>query len=240
MQFILIHGAFMAATCWAEVARELSAAGHVALCPALSGVGERKHLLAENINLDTHTGDVEQLIRAKNLNDVVLVGHSYGGMVITGAAEQCPAKIRILIYLDAVIPEHGQSFFDVCHPMVAEALKASVKGGWRVELPEGWSAASYGIEDLEQQRWLDAEVTPQPLHILDQPLSAPRNAAKKVPRAFVYCTDPRTAPFFGANADKAKREGMQFWEIHAIHLAMVTHPAELARILIEIGEGQSH
>ena len=109
-----------------------------------------------------------------------------------------------------------------------------------MELPDGWSAASYGIDDPEQQRQLEADTTPQPLHIFDQPLKAPTGAAKKLPRAFVYCTNPRTAAYFAANAKKAKSEGMLFREIPAAHLAMVTHPAELASILIKIGESQPH
>jgi pimeloyl-ACP methyl ester carboxylesterase len=240
MRFVLIHGAFIAASCWSEVARELCAGGNEVFYPALTGVAEQKHQLSESVDLDTHIADIQNLIRAENLDDVVLLGHSHGGMAITGVAERCPGKVRMLVYMDAVIPEHGQSFFDVCHPMVGEALKASVKDGWRVELPDGWSAASYGIDDPEQQRRLEADVTPQPLHIFDQPLNAPMNMAKDVPRAFVYCTDPRTAPYFAANAEKAEREGILLREIEAVHLAMVTRPAEVAKILIELGRNQFH
>ena len=228
MNFILIHGAFMSASCWRDVARRLTSAGHRVLTPTLRG----EEASAE-VNLGTHIEDVVHLIEEGRVEDSVLVGHSYAGMVITGVAEACPQRVRTLIYLDAALPEDGQSFLDVCHPGVAEQLRACVKDGWRVELPAGWSAASYGVEDPGQQAEIEAAITPQPLHIFDQPLRAPSNAAHKAKRVFIHCTDPRTAFLSQADADRARTEKLKVYSLECAHVSMVTHPTELTNLLIE-------
>jgi pimeloyl-ACP methyl ester carboxylesterase len=187
MQFVLVHGAFMGPSCWRAVTQELATAGHRVFTPALTGVGERTHLLDPTINLDTHIADVENLIIGEQLDEVTVVGHSYAGMVITGVAEKLPERLKRLIYIDAEIPEDGDSFFGLCPAPIVDALRNSAIGGWRVEFPKEWSAASFGIDDPDQQRQVEEAITPQPLGIFEQPLRAPTNAAKNLPRAFIHC-----------------------------------------------------
>ena len=110
--FVLVHGAWHGGWCYKRVARLLRQAGHDVYTPTLTGLGERAHLMNRAIALDTHVQDIVGVIRCEELSDVVLCGHSYGGMVITGVAEQMAAKIRSLVYLDAFVPENGKCLFD--------------------------------------------------------------------------------------------------------------------------------
>ena len=113
--FVLVHGAWHGGWCWRRVADRLTAKGHYVVAPTLSGVGERSHLKAEDIDLTTQIEDVVGEIKWKDLDGVVLVGHSYGGMVITGVAEQLGKRISAIVYLDAFLPADGQSLFDITH-----------------------------------------------------------------------------------------------------------------------------
>ena len=110
--FVLVHGAWHGGWCYKRVARLLRQAGHEVYTPTLTGLGERAHLINRAIDLDTHVQDIVGVICCEELSDVVLCGHSYGGMVITGVAEQIAAKIRSLVYLDAFVPENGKSLMD--------------------------------------------------------------------------------------------------------------------------------
>jgi pimeloyl-ACP methyl ester carboxylesterase len=114
--FVLVHGAWAGALIWRPIAQALRKAGHEVYTPTLTGIGERRHLLNREIDLGTHTQDVLRVIDYEDLADIVLVGHSYGGMVVTGVADAVPDKIAALIYLDAFVPEDGQSLFGLLPP----------------------------------------------------------------------------------------------------------------------------
>jgi pimeloyl-ACP methyl ester carboxylesterase len=114
--FVLVHGAWAGALIWRPIAQALRKAGHEVYTPTLTGIGERRHLLNREIDLGTHTQDVLHVIDYEDLADIVLVGHSYGGMVITGVADAAPDKIASLIYLDAFVPEDRQSLFGMLPP----------------------------------------------------------------------------------------------------------------------------
>src|SRR5258705_1716413 len=114
--YVLVHGAWHGGWCWKRVAPALRAAGHEVYTPTLTGLGERAHLANPAIDLATHISDVVNLLEAEELNEVVLLGHSYGGMVVTGVADRAPARLRRVIYLDAFLPEDGKSLLDYLHP----------------------------------------------------------------------------------------------------------------------------
>jgi pimeloyl-ACP methyl ester carboxylesterase len=133
--YVLVHGAWHGGWMWGAVAQELRAAGHDVFTPTLTGSGERVHLMSPEIGLDTHILDIVNVFHYENLSDVNLVGWSYGGMVVTGVAEQVPGKIHQLIYLDCFVPENGQSLADVLGPEItamAGQLAAAYGDGWRV------------------------------------------------------------------------------------------------------------
>ena len=114
--FVLVHGSCAGSVVWRQLAPRLREAGHEVYAPTLTGIGARKHLLSREIDLDTHIQDVIGVVEDEDLSDIVLVGHSYGGMVITGAADRVPEKVASLIYLDAFVPENGQSLFSMLPP----------------------------------------------------------------------------------------------------------------------------
>ena len=134
--FVLVHGAWHGGWCWTRVTPLLEAAGHRAFAVTLTGLGDRAHLSAPSVDLETHITDVVSMLDMDDLNDVVLVGHSYGGMVVSGAAERAWKRIRRLVYLDALVPKHGQSAFDLIQPSTldpgAESSNTVCTGG----LPE--------------------------------------------------------------------------------------------------------
>src|SRR5262249_25595660 len=121
--FVLVHGAWHGGWCWRDVAARLRRAGHDVYAPSLTGLGERAHLARPGIALDDHVQDVVALLQMEALSDVVLVGHSYGGMVVTGAADREAARIRRLVYLDAFVPESGRCVLDYVVPERAAAMR---------------------------------------------------------------------------------------------------------------------
>src|SRR5580658_11213342 len=127
--FLLVHGAWHGAWCWRRVARLLTHAGHEVFTPTLTGLCERSHLLTPAVDLDTHILDVVNEMKWEQLNDVVLVGHSYGGMVISGVAEKMEKAIVSLVMLDAFMPENGQGVIDIYPPPMREPVEAALRAG---------------------------------------------------------------------------------------------------------------
>lgn len=126
--FVLVHGAWSGGWCYHKVAARLRAQGHSVFTPTLTGQGERAHLRAGNVNLSLHIEDILNVIHYEGLRGIILAGHSYGGMVITGVADRAADQIGALAYLDAFLPEDGQSLFDINIPansrrFIAEAVR---------------------------------------------------------------------------------------------------------------------
>src|SRR5262245_13422297 len=159
--FVLVHGAWHGGWCYARVAALLRARGHTVFTPTLTGQGERAHLANGSINLSTHIEDVLGVFRCERLDHVVLAGHSYGGMVITGVADRIAEQIRALAYLDAFIPEDGQSLLDINIPANSQRFlqNAGANGGLAVPPPP---AAYFGVNAADAPT-VDALATPQPL-----------------------------------------------------------------------------
>jgi pimeloyl-ACP methyl ester carboxylesterase len=120
--FVLVHGAWHGGWCYKRVAQLLRQSGHEVYTPTLTGLGERSHLMNRTIDLETHVRDIVDVIRWEELSDLVLCGHSYGGMVISGVVEKVPEKIRALVYLDAFVPDSGQALTDFLPPEQAAGL----------------------------------------------------------------------------------------------------------------------
>src|ERR1700757_751905 len=142
--FVLVHGAWAGSVVWRQLEPRLRGAGHEVYAPTLTGIGERKHLLSRDIDLDTHIEDVIGVIDEEDLSDIVLVGHSYGGMVITGVADRVPEKVASLVYLDAFVPESGQSLLNVLPPNLRLATLPSED--WLVAPP---TSAAFGLKRPE-------------------------------------------------------------------------------------------
>ncbi len=225
---VLVHGAWHGGWCWRRVVPLLRAKGHEVFAPTLTGLGDRAHLFRPDIALADHVADIAALLDAEELSDVVLVGHSYAGMVITGAAEQAAGRIRRLVYLDAFVPEHGQSLMDLARPAPAgEAPPRPAEN----RVPSR-SPAFFGVSDPADVDWVTRRVVDQPMLTMTDPVQAPTGAANSLPRSYIYCPKPATGSF-DRFAERFRHDpAWRFYEMNCGHDAMVIDPAGLAEILL--------
>jgi pimeloyl-ACP methyl ester carboxylesterase len=232
--FVLVHGAFHGGWCWRKVTPLLRAAGHEAHAPTLTGLGERVHLATPEVGLDTHVQDVCNLLEYEDLSGVVLVGHSYGGMVVAGVAEQAPERLAHLVFVDAQIADDGQASVDLQPPERRQALVERVRTGgqgWRLPLDIESTLDGYGIVDPAERRWMAERLVPHPWKTATDPLRLPTGRGRSLPRTFILCTR-RSSPSVGA--ERARSEpGWRLREIDTGHDAMVTAPRELSELLLE-------
>jgi pimeloyl-ACP methyl ester carboxylesterase len=230
--FVLVHGAWHGGWCWSRVADRLRAAGHQVFTPTQTGLGERKHLLSKDITLDTFTKDIANLFEAEELSNVVLVGHSFGGMPISGVAEAMPERIRHLVYLDALVVEGGKSPFDSLPPDIAAARRKAAEessGGLSLPAPP---AAAFGVSDAKDAEWVKRRLTPHPLGTYTSKQNIKGPIGNNLPRTYIHCTNP-SYPALQASRDWVKaQQGWRWAEIATGHDAMVTAPDELTRMLI--------
>lgn len=231
--FVLVHGAFHGGWCWRRVARHLRAAGHEVFAPTLTGLGERRHLATPAVDLVTHILDVLNLLEWEDLRKVVLVGHSYAGMVITGVADRAADRLASLVYLDALVPRDAQSFLDLQPPKRREAILEEVVAG------TGWqwtprTAAFYGVTDRDDQAWVDGKCTPQPFATLFRRLHIEGEPGARVARKlYVLCTDP-PLPYLRRFFDMARvGDGWTSRELATGHDAMVIVPEQVSQLLID-------
>ncbi len=230
--FVLVHGAWHGGWCWARVAPLLRAKGHQVFCPTLTGLGERAHLLGRQVDMSTHIEDVAGVLEAEELRDVVLCGHSYGGMVITGVAVRCKDRIRQLVYLDSAVVEDGESWSSAHSPQLqAERRRlAEASGGVSMPVPR---AEVFGLRDPGDLEWVQRRLTPQPFAPYDQKLHWGGPVGNGLPKVYVDCTDPVYA---GLAPVKDRLRGQPGWpviELRTGHDAMVSAPEETARMLLE-------
>ena len=174
--FVLIHGAYHGGWCWVRVAKLLRAAGHDVHTPTLAGMGEHAHLLSRQITLDTHIEDVSSHIETEELTGVILVGHSYGGMAITGAADRLDGSGRVarLIYVDALVPYDGDTWSSFATPAAAATSYAQTADGLFMPPPD---IAIYGILDPEDLAWGNRRLRPHPYGCYLSPIRLPNLAA---------------------------------------------------------------
>lgn len=228
--FVLVHGSFHGGWCWERVAIRLRAAGHTVDTPTLTGLGERSHLVHPRVGLDLHVRDVVQALEYDDRREVVLVGHSYGGMVITGVAEHCADRVAHVVYLDGFRPEHGQSAWDIS-PDAKERWEEAADeagNGWLVPPPDPKEA--YGMSGSDAE-WVRENLVSTPLLTHEQPVRAPDARATDVPQTYVACSQYEG---FESEARRARNEEIEYHELDAGHDAMVTAPEEVTAILLDL------
>ena len=236
--FVLVHGAWHGGWCWRDTAQALRAAGHTVYTPTLSGVGERAHQSAENITLETHVRDVCGVFEAEELNDAILCGHSYGGMVITGVADRLPGRIRALVYLDAFVPEHGQSLNALLPIALAVEVAAVFLGAFHSSaavdhcgLAAPIPAEMFGIKP-ENRAWVDRRCVGQPLATFEMPLLLTGAGAAVSNRLFILADAWDPSPFRHFAAKLAGQPGWRIAKLPSSHDVMVDMPQELAAELM--------
>jgi pimeloyl-ACP methyl ester carboxylesterase len=227
--FLICHGAWSAGWAWKKVRPLLRGAGHEVFTPTYTGLGERAHQASPDVDLDTHIEDVLGVIAFEGLSDITLMGHSYGGMVITGVADRVPAKIKQMIYLDAFVPENGQSVASLRTGPRPAAAAAGSGQDWR--LPPNPPPPDTSPADLA---WITPLRRPQPVKTFTQPIVL-GNGATQIPRSYIHCTRKGGDDPFLQFAKRLKSDpAWRHYEIDASHSPNVTAPEVLAKLLCQI------
>ena len=207
----------------------MAAAGHEFLAPSYTGLGERAHLASPNNDLDTHIQDLLGVLKFENLRNVVLVGHSYGGMVATGVADRAPEHIAHIIYLDAFVPEDGQALADFWSKAERRQRMEGVKAG------DGWRVAPNPIPpdtSAEDAVWIAKFRMPQSVRCFEQPIRL--RTKLTLPRTYIQCMRYADRGPFGQFAARARAEGWRVHELDASHSPNVTAPGALMELLQRI------
>ncbi len=225
--FVLVHDAWHGGWCWRKLAPFLHARDHQVYMPTLTGLGEHSHLLKREIGLETHIQDVVSLLTFEDLSDVILIGHGYGGMVISGAAEQAAQRITRLVYFDAFVPQDGQSCFDISPgSRIWYYQQANRSGdGWLVPPPP---PEFMGVTDPIDSEWLKERMTPMPILTHEQKVQLRNPEAAKLPCSFIWCAWSES---FAEIAARVRRLGWDYHELQAGHDAMLIVPGQLAQAL---------
>jgi pimeloyl-ACP methyl ester carboxylesterase len=223
--FVLVHGAWHGGWCWRFVRPFLKQ--HEVYAPSLTGLGERKHLAGPDIDLDTHIGDIVSILEMEDLRDVILVGHSYGGMVITGAADRAPGRIQRLVYLDAFVPENGKCTLDYVVPERAARMREEGEKLGSVTPPP---LALWGLTKREHIDFVKPREARHPYRTMAQPIKL-EGHFEKIPKTFVYCSSPATGSFDQFAAKYRKDPAWKFFELETGHDAMILMPERVAQIL---------
>jgi len=232
--YVLVHGGAHGGWCYGPVARILRSAGQEVHAPTLTGLGDRSHLLRPGIDLDTHIADIVAVLRYEDLRDVILVGHSYGGMVITGVADRAPDRVGHLVYLDAATPVNGQSLVDIAGPLMRAArAQGRVVDGVELVLFAGTEPLPhYGVTDPDDIAWMDERLTPHPWTCFEQPLRLTNEAALwAIPQSHIVCTS--TLATRDPVRMEAARAAGRLWDIDTGHDLMITEPEAVAALLLK-------
>ena len=227
--YVLVHGAWHGGWCWRRVARALAATGAEVHTPTLTGLGERAHLASPDIGLETHVRDILGVLEAEDLSGVILVGHSYGGIVASAAADRAPERVAPLVYRDAVVARDGECMYD----RASEQLKADFEeqahtggDGWRVPVT-AISAQFLGLKSEDDARWVMPRLTPHPVRTFREPvrLSA---GFPQMPRTYINCIGDQP---FGQPRTKQADGIDDYHEVRAGHDAMVTAVPDVVALL---------
>jgi pimeloyl-ACP methyl ester carboxylesterase len=242
--FVLIHGAWHGGWCWWKVVPLLRKRGATVYAPSLTGMGERSHLVSylepAELNLDLHIKDVVQLLEYEGLERVVLVGHAYAGMVITGVAEHCPERLAHLVYINGVVPRDGEAMVDQLDAVRGPQFTARVRKA--IQNREGFLSPPatpeavqqrWGISDPADQEWVLDRLTPQPVAAFGQPLQVRQPEARSIPRSFILSSESG----FGPVAELARESGWRTFQMDTGHDPMITRFRELTNILLQIAGG---
>ncbi|HYC18342.1 MAG TPA: alpha/beta fold hydrolase [Pseudolabrys sp.] len=229
--YVLIHGAWHGGWCWQRVADRLRARGHAVFTPTLTGLGERAHLLHPDIDLSLHVADVLGAIGCERLSDIVLVGHSYGGCVISGVAEAVPDKIRSIVFLDAFIPNNGESLFDVVQPTVKEVIQGVLDRG-ETTVPVR-DAAAFKVNEKDRA-WVDSLATPQPVRTMTEKIKLTGARERIAGKIYIRAAGYPNVSFDKAYTHVKADRGWRTYEVPCGHDVMIDAPDRLTEILLEV------
>ena len=228
--YVLVHGAWHGAWCWRRVEKLLRARGHDVFAPTLTGVADRSHLLSANVDLNTHVADVVNMVKWEGLKDFVLVGHSYGGVVVSGVAEKIQTLISSIVFLDAFIPENGQRMTDLTVAITRDLIDAAQAKGDLGVPPR--TAASFNVNEKDRA-WADAQCTPQPIRTLTQTVALTGARDRIAKKSYIRASGYPNEPFDQAKA-KAAKLGWRTYDCNCGHDVMLDMPERLTEILLDV------
>jgi pimeloyl-ACP methyl ester carboxylesterase len=234
--YVLVHGAWHGGWCWGKVAERLRAAGHRVFTPTLTGLGDRAHLIAPHVGLATYAEDVISTLEMEDLSDVVLVGHSFGGAVISGVADARADRVRRLVFLDSFLLQSGQSPFSQLPPEMIEARKA---GAIKTSGPFGETLAMpppppsvFGITDAEDAAWVASRLKPHPIKSYEDTLELKRPLGAGRPTTYIACTNPTYQVIAPTRQWVKAQPDWIYWELETGHDAMILAPDALTEMLL--------
>jgi len=234
--FMVAHGAWSAGWAWKKMHPLMLERGHRLITPTYTGLGERAHLAHPGIDLETHIADVVGVLDAEDLHDVVLIGHSYGGMVATGVADRARERIVALVYIDALAPRDDESVFDLLPPDARAQRRPVASGGGEAwQIPPGPMPADTSDAD---RAWAEPRRKPQPVKTFEQKLRLHRGEPG-MPRHYIYCLKQTPDDRFRQFYDRAGREGWSRYTIEASHNPHITAAQALAELLDRIAAAVS-
>ena len=232
--FVLVHGGGHGGWCWKPLAQLLRDAGQEVYAPTLSGLADCAHVLSPDLGLETHITDIAGLLAYEDLRDVILVGHSYGGMVITGAADRAIERVQRLVYLDAAIPEDGEALVDVSPGLLKLAGDTRVVNGVQLGLfPGAAASAIYGLSGSDYEDWALARLTPHPWRTFTDPLHLTNpGLVSAIPRSIVNCSGslekrPAALRSRWSNAEHV-------WLVDTGHDLMLSETQAIASLLLHL------
>jgi pimeloyl-ACP methyl ester carboxylesterase len=227
--YVLVHGAWHGGWCWRNLTRAMAAPAVKIFTPTLTGLGERAHLASRDVGLATHVEDILQVLTYEDLREVILVGHSYAGVVVTAVADRVPQRLARLVYLDAVVPKSGQSLFDCASSEFRELIDDDVRTageGWRIPVPR---PEMLGLVRNGDINWVMPKLVAHPYRTFREPVDLRASAGAVVQRAYINCINER--PRGGPRTPQAEGIG-EYHELSTWHDAMVTAPEDLAKLLM--------
>ncbi len=229
--FVLVHGAWHGGWCWRRVSDLLERQGHKVFTPTLTGLGERSHLLRAGINVSTHVTDVANVLKWEGLSNVVLCGHSYGGLVVSGVAEQMSSAIGSIVFLDAFVPENSDSMAALTSGAVRDNLKIAAERG-DLGVPAR-SAAAFLVKDKDQA-WVDAMCVPQPIGTMTEKITLTGARERIGKKAYIRASAYPNPGFDTAYARVKADTSWRTYEVPCGHDVMVDMPERLTEILVEV------
>ena len=229
--FVLVHGAWHGGWCWRRVADLLAAKGHKVFTPTLTGLGERSHLMSRTIGLSTHITDVVNVFKWERLDDVVLCGHSYGGFVISGVAEQVESAISSIVFLDAFVPDDGDAMPDLTGPAVIDAIRSAQQTGALGVPPR--AAAAFGVNEKDRA-WVDSLTGPQPVSTFTEQIMLGGARERIAKKSYIRAKNYANPGFDKALGTLKGNPAWRIYEAPCGHDVMVDMPERLAEILLEV------
>jgi pimeloyl-ACP methyl ester carboxylesterase len=233
--YVLVHGAYGGGWIWRDVANGLRRMGHTVITPTQTGLGDRSHLMARQITVETHIQDVANAIETEELTNIILVGHSYGGMAVTGVADRMTDRIRHIVYLDALIPENGDTAFSVLPPgMADQRLQVAREQGGGVSLPVPGPDA-FPIPAGPGKDWFMRRLRPHPIGTYDSPVRLAKPAGAGLPVTYVAYTSPALASIEPSRQRARAKAGWTYKELPVPHDVEIPTPEKVIELLAGIG-----